>query len=152
MKPSIAVLSPSSALTKRLGGAYARLIASQSRHRAEIVFLQGDLGSGKTTFVKGFLKALGIVPRGASPTFVLMKHYPVSRRGSRIGHVYHYDAYRLSSVRDLDALGFFAASRDPRAVMLVEWPEKISSHAVRPTRRVRFAYGASPRQRLLSFS
>lgn len=152
MKSSVAVLSPSSMLTQRLGAAYARLVAAQTRRGAEIIFLQGDLGSGKTTFVKGFLRALGIGARGASPTFVLMKHYPVRRRDAGAEHVYHYDAYRLSSVRDLDVLGFFEAARDPRAIILVEWPEKISSPTIRPTHRVRFAYGASPHQRLLSFS
>jgi len=152
MKSSVTVFSPSSALTQRLGAAYAQGITAHTRRRAAIIFLQGDLGSGKTTFVKGFLKAFGIVSRGASPTFVLMKHYPVRRRGKGVTHIYHYDAYRLSSARDLDVLGFSDAMRDRRAVILIEWPEKISSRTIHPTGRIRFAYGALPDERLLSFS
>ncbi len=152
MKSSVTVSSSSSILTQRLGTAYAQHLAVRNRRGAIIIFLQGDLGSGKTTFVKGFLKAFGIAPRGASPTFVLMKHYPVRRRGAGVAHIYHYDAYRLSSAADLGVLGFFDAVRDPRAVILIEWPEKISSRALRPVHRIRFAYGALPHERLLSFS
>ena len=152
MKSSVTVFSSSSALTRRLGTAYAQNISAHARKRAAVIFLQGDLGSGKTTFVRGFLGAFGIIPRGASPTFVLMKHYPVRRRGKGMAHIYHYDAYRLSSVRDLDVLGFSVAAADPQAVILIEWPEKISSPALRPTGRIRFAYGALPDERLLSFS
>ena len=152
MKSSVTVLSPSSALTQRLGTAYARQLDAGNRDGAAVIFLQGDLGSGKTTFVKGFLKAFGIVPRGASPTFVLMKHYRVGRRGAGVAHIYHYDAYRLSSAADLGVLGFFDAVGDPRAVILIEWPEKISNRALRPMHRIRFAYGALPHERLLSFS
>jgi tRNA threonylcarbamoyladenosine biosynthesis protein TsaE len=153
MKPPVVVFSPSSTFTKRVGVAYGQCVAAAVRKRPAIIFLQGDLGSGKTTFVKGFLKAFGVVPRGASPTFVLMKHYRVARRrGNAVTHLYHYDAYRLASAHDFEALGFRDAVADPRAIILIEWPEKISTPALRPTQRIRFSYGALPNERLLSFS
>ncbi|MFA6495413.1 MAG: tRNA (adenosine(37)-N6)-threonylcarbamoyltransferase complex ATPase subunit type 1 TsaE [Candidatus Paceibacterota bacterium] len=151
-KSRVTVFSSSSTLTQRLGAVYAQHVVATQKKRPIIIFLQGDLGSGKTTFVRGFLKNFGVTPRGASPTFVLVKHYSIRRRGMRAKDIYHYDAYRLSSSRDLAVLGFADVAHNPEAIVLIEWPEKISGYGVRATYRVRFTYGDAPHERLLSFS
>lgn len=152
MPRPIIVDSISAVMTKGLGEAYARVVLSAPRTRAAIIFLRGDLGSGKTTFARGFLKAFNIAPRGASPTFVLAKHYHLRRHRNGIRDIYHYDAYRLSSEKDLRALGFFSIAANPSAVILIEWPEKVAGRMLRPSGSVSFVYGDAPGRRLLSFS
>lgn len=85
-----------------------------------ILALSGDLGSGKTSFVKGFASGAGYPRQSAvkSPTFVLMHLY----RGKC--PIYHFDLYRLESMQDLEAIGFQEFINDPEAFTCVEWAEK----------------------------
>ena len=89
----------------------------------EVVALQGDLGAGKTTFVKGIAQALGIKKDVTSPTFVLMKVYPVKHEA--IKSLVHIDAYRLSSGDELLSLGVtdFISKKD--TITFIEWPERV---------------------------
>ena len=66
----------------------------------EIILLNGDLGAGKTTFTKGFAKALGITNAVTSPTFTLMKTYYGRLR------LYHFDMYRIIDEGEVEELGF----------------------------------------------
>ena len=85
-----------------------------------LILLEGDLGSGKTTFVKGLAEGFGVKPgeHVTSPTFVIMRCY----KGKM--PVYHFDLYRLESESELEAIGFEEFMNDPNAVCCVEWPEK----------------------------
>lgn len=81
----------------------------------EIILLDGELGAGKTTFTKGFAKALGIEQNVTSPTFTLMKTYSEGRLT-----LYHFDLYRAESEDDVEELGFrdyFEAG----GVCIIEW-------------------------------
>src|ERR1700741_3053262 len=75
-----------------------RLIESMPRQAAIVVALRGELGAGKTTFTQGFAKALGVVEAPKSPTFNLMKGYPIP--GTSF-HLWHLDCYRMNDHRDL---------------------------------------------------
>jgi len=82
-----------------------------------LVSLSGPLGSGKTTLVRAWLRALGVTGPVRSPTYTLVEHYPLARF-----NVHHLDLYRLGDPLELEDLGF----RDwltPDTVLLVEWPE-----------------------------
>lgn len=85
-----------------------------------VILLQGDLGSGKTTFVKGLAEGFGVNhgEQVTSPTFVIMRRYK-----GKIP-VYHFDLYRLESEAELEAIGFDEFINDMSAVSCVEWPEK----------------------------
>jgi len=90
---------------------------------ATVVGLSGDLGSGKTAFVKAAARVLSIAETVLSPTFVLAKFYDIPRHAawSRLVHI---DAYRLEDPSELKALRFDELIRDPRNLVLIEWPEQ----------------------------
>jgi len=89
-----------------------------------IIALSGDLGAGKTTFAQGFAKGLNIEDKITSPTFVIIKQYPVP---SRKNIFYHIDLYRLENI-DLKNSGLEEILSDPANIVLIEWAEKIENH------------------------
>lgn len=97
----------------------AQQFARQIR-AGEVICLHGDLGAGKTTWVKGFALGLGLPANESvtSPTFAIMHCY-----GTTIP-IYHFDCYRISLVDELVGIGFeeFLSRKD--AICCVEWPEK----------------------------
>lgn len=85
----------------------------------DVLVLAGDLGAGKTTFVQGLAKGLGIVERVTSPTFILMKEYP----GGRFP-LMHLDVYRLGKIQEVIDLGI-DEFLDPSYVVAVEWGDMV---------------------------
>jgi tRNA threonylcarbamoyladenosine biosynthesis protein TsaE len=86
-----------------------------------VVALCGDLGAGKTCFVRGLCKALGgDASLVNSPTFTIMQEYPVA-----CGRLVHVDAYRLRGEDELQTIGWDELLQDGNAVIAVEWPERI---------------------------
>jgi tRNA threonylcarbamoyladenosine biosynthesis protein TsaE len=103
--------------TQKLGEKFAKeIIKNDSQKEAVVLGLQGNLGGGKTTFLQGFAKGLGIKEKILSPTFVIMK---------RFGNFYHIDCYRLKNEKDILELDFEKISLDPENIIAIEWPEKI---------------------------
>lgn len=99
---------------------------------ATVVTLSGDLGAGKTAFVKGVARALGVTEHVTSPTFVIMKIYPLNGGFKKLVHI---DAYRLKGEHHLKVLGWEELCADPKNLIFVEWPEQapgaIPSHAIK---------------------
>jgi tRNA threonylcarbamoyladenosine biosynthesis protein TsaE len=96
----------------------------------QCIAIHGDLGAGKTQFVRGILKGLGGNPRSvSSPTFVLLNIYETGRL-----KVYHLDAYRAGGSDDFEAIGFAELLDDPAAIVVVEWPIRVE--ALLPSKRI----------------
>lgn len=111
-----------------------------------VIALHGDLGSGKTTFVQGLAKGLGIKSHIISPTFIIMRTYDLRNK-----NFYHVDLYRIESENDVEGLGLLELMNDPENIIVIEWPDKIE-HLL-PEKRVDifFAYLGDDK-REISFS
>ena len=91
--------------------------------------LIGELGSGKTTFVKGFARRLGIKKRIISPSFVLIRQY---------GNLYHVDLYRLEKPSGVEGLGLEEIWNNPDNIVIIEWAERIKK--ILPKDRVEICF------------
>ncbi len=91
-----------------------------------LVCFEGNLGSGKTTFIQGILEGLGAEKPFVSPTFILMKQYELSAPSvTGVERVYHADAYRLGAP-EFREIGFEEWISDPEGVTLLEWSKRIA--------------------------
>jgi tRNA threonylcarbamoyladenosine biosynthesis protein TsaE len=115
--------------TQKLGENFAlRLCSGQAkevrnRKSATIIALSGNLGGGKTTFLQGFAKGLGIKEKILSPTFVIQKRFKI--KDLRFKNFFHLDCYRLKDEKDILELNFQEIISNPENIVVVEWPERI---------------------------
>ena len=118
-------LSESSKQTQKSAEALTKEITRRALQKktAFVLGLEGELGAGKTTFVKGFAKALGVKQKVSSPTFVLMKSYNLKR--ITYNNLYHIDAYRLKDHKDLIKLGIKEIFNNPKNLILIEWSDRV---------------------------
>ena len=114
-------------------------ILSLSDHddEATLIGLSGELGAGKTAFVKSLGKSLHILESIPSPTFVIARFYDIPKH-PRFTRLIHIDAYRIEDEEELRPLGWTALLRDSKNLILVEWPEKIPQGMNRVARTLRF--------------
>jgi len=94
----------------------------------DVVALHGDMGAGKTQFVRGLVRGLGGDPRGvSSPTFVLLNVYdaPGPHAAAPRLVVYHLDAYRVHGAEDFEGIGF-TELLEQGGVVVVEWPSRVA--------------------------
>jgi tRNA threonylcarbamoyladenosine biosynthesis protein TsaE len=100
-----------------------------------VVFLCGGLGAGKTTFVRGYLRSLGVTGVVRSPTYTLVELYPLGAMT-----VVHADLYRLRDAGELEALGLRDWAQ-PAHLWFVEWPERGAGHLPAPDLQLAFSAG-----------
>jgi|SRR3989344_939536 len=134
--------------TQNTGQYFAsEILTKKPGKQAVILALKGDLGAGKTTFLQGFAKGLGITEVINSPTFIIMKKFKIptktilkKRRSSvlRYEFFYHFDLYRLENQKDLEFLHFKEIISDPKNIVAVEWPEKIAGILPKNTISINF--------------
>lgn len=99
-----------------------------------VIHLSGELGSGKTTFCRGFLHGLGHRGSVKSPTFTVVEPYTIDGRD-----IYHFDFYRINSLDEVEGIGI----RDylsGAALCLMEWPERLEGRLAEPDLRISLAY------------
>jgi tRNA threonylcarbamoyladenosine biosynthesis protein TsaE len=103
-------------------------------NRALTIALNGELGTGKTTFIKGLAKGLGVKETITSPTYVFVRSYsfdPIIRDNFHKDTLYHLDLYRLENqdTKTLQAFGFDEIISDPKGVVVIEWEERLGNTA-----------------------
>ena len=116
------IITHSEKETINLGKQIAKQLTGQ-----QTIGLVGELGAGKTIFIKGVAQGLGIKKTITSPTFVLMKVYKVRHNKSNITDFVHSDAYRLSSEQELIDIGINDWINKENVITAIEWAGKIKS-------------------------
>jgi tRNA threonylcarbamoyladenosine biosynthesis protein TsaE len=112
--------------------------------QGRLLAFYGELGSGKTTFIQGLAKGLGIKKRILSPTFVFVRSYPLSPQGT----FYHVDLYRINKVSEATGLGLEEIFADPKAITVIEWAEKIKPILPKKRTDVFFKYLGENQRRI----
>jgi tRNA threonylcarbamoyladenosine biosynthesis protein TsaE len=140
--------SYSSSETKKIGTLIASKISKISfkfKKEALILALIGELGTGKTTFISGFLKGLGIKKQSPSPTFILIRRKKIKNKNFK--NLYHIDVYRIKNPKELISLGFKKIIQDPKNIVLIEWANKIIKILPKNTIQIYFYHGKSENER-----
>lgn len=111
-------LTTSPRQTQKLGEKIARGLFKETKSGsgAKVLGLAGGLGGGKTTFLQGFARGLGIKEKILSPTFIIIR---------RIKNFHHVDCYRVKESKELLDLGFKEIISDPGNIVAVEWADRI---------------------------
>ena len=104
-----------------------------------VVWLEGDLGAGKTTFARGLIQALGYQGRVKSPTYGLLEQYQLENT-----QILHMDLYRIGEPEELEFIGL-ADLLDNQTILLIEWPDKGGKWIPEADFVFKFAYQAEGR-------
>ncbi len=117
-----------------------------------IIGLIGELGSGKTAFVKGVGQYFNI-KNITSPTYVVMKVYKtkVPSSKSQVKRLVHIDCYRLNDYKSLLDIGLEDYINNPQALVLIEWADKIKDELPKNTKYIKFKLGENENERIIKF-
>ncbi len=151
-------ITNSSEETKKIAENFAKKLKG-----GDIVALYGELGSGKTTFVQGLAKGLGIKKRIISPTFIIVRSYKIEFKSQSVRQAQdknsrvnpfdklrtriqeskvfnHIDLYRIEGTKDIEGLGLDEIINDPQNIVAIEWAEKLEKLLPRKRIDVKFNY------------
>jgi tRNA threonylcarbamoyladenosine biosynthesis protein TsaE len=126
---------PDPVATERLGAALAAGLGP-----GRVLHLTGDLGAGKTTLVRGLLRALGYAGRVRSPSYTLVEPYELSSL-----NLYHFDFYRFKDRSEWLSSGF-REYFSPASACIVEWPERAAPHLAPPDVEVTLEFAGDARR------
>src|SRR3989338_225530 len=137
------IISKSGKETKKIGKILGIFFAKEKTflNRAFVIALEGNLGAGKTTFVQGFARGLGIKESIKSPSFALLKIFdlPAVALG-KFNHLLHFDFYRLEKIskKELETLGWTGLIKKPENLIIVEWSEQIQKFLPKRYLKIKF--------------
>ena len=121
--------------TMAAGGELAKEILRIKSDRSIIVFLEGELGAGKTTFTKGILKGFDYQELVKSPTYNLVEIHETKNY-----KVFHFDLYRISEPIELEEIGIDEYLKELRSVSIFEWPKNVEAALPSPDFYVQISY------------
>lgn len=117
------IISKSASQTERIGEELGAEIMKNGKDDAFVIGLRGDLGGGKTTFLKGLARGLGVDGTVLSPTFTIFRRYDL--KGEYFKRFYHFDCYRMESEEEMTSLGFDDMISDSGNIIAIEWSERV---------------------------
>jgi len=143
--------------TQKLGEKFARshLARQTCLSGCKLIALYGDLGSGKTTFVQGMARGLGVKRRIISPTFIIIRSYKIKNQpfdfaqgkkskikytNKKLKMFYHIDLYRMESNKDIGGLGLDEIIKNEENIVMVEWAEKMDRLLPKKRIDIQFVY------------
>lgn len=124
---------------------FGQTLLKRKTRKPIIIGLSGELGSGKTTFVKGLAKGLGIKEQITSPTFILISRFALGKKRN----FYHIDPYRLKDWRELIPLGLEDIVNDERSIVVIEWGERLKEYLPKDTPWVQLKHKGQGQREIL---
>ncbi len=132
------MITDSASKTEAFGEKMGFELSEKRGDGALVIGLMGDLGGGKTTFLKGFAKGLGVKDPVLSPTFNIFRRYEL--KNGRFKRFYHFDCYRIESEQEILDLGFGEMVSNPDNIIAIEWSEMIEGILPGGTVRIEFEF------------
>lgn len=139
-------------ITKILAKELAQsILLSPQKKGALVLALKGELGAGKTSFIQGLAKGLGIKENVLSPTFLIAKSYKLQAKNYKL--FYHIDAYRLKNSKELLQLEWKEIIANPNNIVAVEWADNVKSIIPKDAPWISFSYNREgTTKRTISFN
>lgn len=128
--------------TEQLG----RMIAS-GMQGGEVMCLYGDLGAGKTTFVRGFIHFFIPEKRVLSPTFIIVRHYRIQHKV--IKNIFHVDLYRMQNTGEIEDLGLKEYMYQSNSIVIIEWAERLNQKLPLPRTDLKFSVTADDKRKII---
>ena len=131
--------------SKNFSQNFAKKILTEKREAggALVLALEGDLGSGKTTFARAFAEALGLKEKVKSPTFIIFRKSKIENKEWRekgFENFYHFDIYRIHNEKEILNLGWEEIISNPENIVLVEWADKIENILPKKSIKINFKH------------
>ncbi len=134
-------LTSSPGQTRGLARAQARQILKRKpKKAAQVLALEGELGAGKTTFLQGLARGLGITEKILSPTFIIMRNFKIREKSGGFENFYHIDCYRIMEPKEILDLGFKKIIANPKNIVAIEWAGRIKGVLPRSSITVKFSF------------
>lgn len=146
------ILTKSPGQTKKIGEVLAKeILKTKLFGKALIIALEGDLGGGKTTFLQGFAKGLGIREKILSPTFVIVKKSKIQSAiwRTKFKNFYHIDCYRIEKPRDVSSLRLREIISNSQNVVAIEWSNRIRKILPKRTLTLKFYFVGKNKRKIL---
>ena len=148
---AIEIITKSSKETKKAGMALGQIWGREPlSDRAFIIALEGDLGSGKTTFIQGLAQGLEVKENILSPTFVIQKDFSLALKNYK--NLYHIDAYRLKNPSELLGLGFKDLIKNSENLIVIEWADKIKKILPKNILKIEFTNLEKNKRKIIIYS
>lgn len=117
--------------------------------RSLVIGLVGELGAGKTTFIKSFIRALGVRRKITSPTFLILRRFRLPK-GATFKNVFHIDAYRVVEAKELKEVGIESIVDNPNNIVLVEWADRVKGVLPKEMIWLKFKHGEEDYERQIT--